>query len=174
MSGNKEQFFDGTSPFAAEAAPAPILPAIRFDTPHDYQIARVALAGRADDLTKLAKKNDEEGYVREARIIQADATQIKDRMLPLFSDQDELPLATTEEVSSAIRNELRGLVRVHAKLDPDGAVDHEAVLLEKLGARIEAYAVAVAASAFAAGVAYREAAPEVVALKAIPALRPGA
>ena len=67
-------------------------------------------------------------------------------------------------------NELRGLVRKHVRQD-DEKRDHEAELLKSLGDRVTRYTLDVSTRSYAAGMAAREAIPEVFGLKAIEALR---
>lgn len=155
-----------------DGPPAELQP-VTFDSPRDYRLVAVAIEDRAATLKKLAKNTEDEGYPREARLIKDDATRLGEDLLAPFKAQMELPLATAEELGAGIQNELRGLVRHHAR-EATEKVDHEAVLLKALGERVGAFVREVATTAFAAGVAYRETTPEVLALRALDRLRPGA
>lgn len=145
------------------------LPAVALDSPKDYRLIATAIEVRAADLRKLAK-GIQQDYPREARIIQLDADRLGDELLPPFKEQSELPLATADELRAGIANELRGLVRAHARL-ADDRTDHEAVLLDSLAQRIAAYTVDVAHRAFGAGLAYRYATAELIGLQSSEKLR---
>lgn len=153
-----------------EAPPQEGLPSIELPTPHHYRLVRQAIEDRADTVKGLAKKLDDEGYLREARVLTQDAAALTEGVLPQFERQAEIPLATADELSSAIVNELRGLVRKHVRQD-DEKRDHEAELLKSLGDRVTRYTLDVSTRSYAAGMAAREAIPEVFGLKAIEALR---
>jgi hypothetical protein len=144
---------------------------VTIETPHDMKLLGTAVRARAERLAKLAKDNTAEGYAAEARVVKADAERLAQDLAPKFEDQAEIPLATADEVRGAVGNELRQLVRMHAAHTGDDGVDHEAKLLHALGLRIAAFGARCAEQGFAAGVQYREAQPEVIALKASEALR---
>lgn len=147
------------------------LPTIEWPASRFYTLAERALKHEGAALGKLADKAAEAGYPREARVIRQDADAIAMEMLPTFKTQGELPLATTDEVAAGIVNELRSLVRRHARFDKAGDVDHEAVLLKELGTRLAFFAQDVAERAYTAGKIVREHEPEVFAIRALPALR---
>jgi hypothetical protein len=79
-------------------------------TSHDVGLVHTALELRVDSLDKLAKKNTDEGYEREARVIANDAADIRHYVLPIFAGQRELdliePEALQEGLSSVIRTRL--------------------------------------------------------------------
>lgn len=153
-------------------APEPIV----LRTRRDATLAAQALEHRAEDLTKLAKKNAEEGYHRESRTQLSDAATIKELILPAFREQGELPLVTIEQVRGGIAEGLRDIIRnalvVRAPEDKqlDALQSREESLLEKLAIRIEAFAEEIASVGYNAGYAAREAQPNVIVHQALPAL----
>lgn len=149
---------------------APQLHPIEFDAPSDFRLVATAIEDRAKALASLAKKAEDEGYPKEGRIFKTDADRLRLDLLDRFSDQQELPLATADELEAGVKNELRSIVRSHAR-ESSEKVDHEAVLLEELGQRIARFASACVEQGFAAGVAYRQATPEVIGLKQLGQLR---
>lgn len=146
---------------------APQLHPVEFDAPSDFRLVATAIEDRAKALANLAKKAEDEGYPKEGRIFKNDADRLR---LDRFSAQQELPLATADELEAGVKNELRSIVRQHAK-ESSEKVDHEAVLLEELGRRLARFATACVEQGFAAGVAYRQATPEVIGLKQLDQLR---
>lgn len=158
---------------------------LRSDTPEpivlrtrrDATLAAQALEHRADDLEKLAKKNQDEGYSREARTQLADAATIKELILPSFREQGELPLVTPEQVRGGIAEGLRDIIRnsliVRAPEDrqEDALLSREEALLEKLAIRVEAFAEECAQRGFDAGYSARTAQPNVLVHESISALR---
>lgn len=154
---------------ATDTTPNPIVLRSR----RDATLAVQALTHRADDLEKLAKKNDEEGYGREARTQRADASAIKDLILPAFRDQGELPLVTTEQIRAGLANGLRDIVhgmlvvRTPEDKQEDALQSREDKLLERLAIRIEGYAFEVAEQAYQAGYSARANEPSVILSKAL-------
>lgn len=157
-------------PALMEEPPKPFTPSVELPSPHHYRLVRDAVKDRADTVKALAKKLDDEGYLTQARVVRGDATALEEDVLPQFEHQAEIPLATADEVGGGIANELRGLVRRHARRD-DPERDHEAELLKELAERITRFATEVAERAFAAGAATREYSAEVFALKSLNGLR---
>ena len=149
---------------------APQLHPVEFDAPSDFRLVSAAIEDRAKALDALAKKADDTGYPKEGRIFKNDADRLRLDLLDRFSAQQELPLATADELEAGVKNELRSIVRQHAK-ESSEKVDHEAVLLEELGRRLARFATACVEQGFAAGVAYRQATPEVIGLKQLDQLR---
>lgn len=156
-------------------APEPI--ALR--TPHDIGIVRQALDARASDLEKLSKKNEDTGYSREAKAIDADVAAIRYHILPAFSRQFELPLVTADKLEERITGALRG--PVHKALLPlttpgtDGDEDAQADafkkredrVLEDLAGRITRFVLAATEEAYNAGVAARENVPAALAVRSV-------
>jgi RecJ-like exonuclease len=157
-----------------EEVSAPTTVALR--TRRDFTLATQALKHRAEGLEKLAKKNSEEGYDREARTQLADVAAIRDFILPRFQDQQEMPLVTEEELKAGISNGIRDLishalvVRAPEDKQEDMLRTREDHLVERLTNRIANFATEIAERAFAAGYASREDDPEVLAHKALGAL----
>lgn len=145
-------------------------------TPRDYTLATQALSHRAADLEKLAKKNSEEGYGREARTQLADVAAIRQFILPRFSEQQELPLVTVETLKAAIGQGLRDLitgalvVRAPEERQQDLLPSREDNLVEQLSNRVANYATQIAETAFAAGYASRDDDPEVLAHRCLSSL----
>ncbi len=166
------------APDSVAHVPRVDLAPIQLDTPRDYQLLRLAIEDRADALEKLATKTQGEKYPKEARIISGDASRLRDDILPMISEQTEIALATPDEAQAAIKNGIRDVVRRHSK-ESDGNTDHEAVLLQYLGERINRYATQIAIAAFNAGVAYRETEPSYLlvryarGLEHVPAVKGG-
>lgn len=160
---------------AVQKKPAPV--ALR--TAHDFSLVTTALEFRKDDLTKLAKKVQEDGYAREARAITADAEAIEQHVLPQFREQRELPFVTHEqlekEISAAltrfVRQAFQGLGDPKVVVTP-ASIDHRREeLLKSLTTRITLYAKDVADDAFNQGIAAREQSSEAIALRSISTLR---
>lgn len=154
---------------ATDTSPNPIVLRSR----RDATLAVQALTHRAEDLEKLAKKNDDEGYGREARTQRADASAIKDLILPAFREQGELPLITTEQIRAGIANGLRDvihgmlIVRSPEEKQEDALQSREEKLLERLAVRVEGYAFEVAEQAYQAGYSARANEPAVILQKAL-------
>lgn len=150
---------------------------IHLRTRHDATLAAHALEHRVDELEKLAKKNQDSGYGREARTQLSDAATIKELILPAFREQGELPLVTPEQVRGGIAEGLRDIIRnaliVRAPDDKqtDALISREDQLLEKLAIRIEAYAEQVASDAYEAGYAARHNDPQFIVHQALHSLR---
>lgn len=167
---------------------------VQLRTAHDYTLTTQALEMRVDSLKKLAKKNEEEEYHREARAILADATAIETIILPQFSTQQELPLVTSKEVRSGIMNAFHAVIHRFA-VDSDNSVlradsangksgksavmaethdrwqgKREEQLAEKIAFCVEAFGLEIAEVAFAAGLSARENSPESLALKSVAAI----
>jgi hypothetical protein len=62
-------------------------PPVKLDTSNDYALVARACTNEADELKKLAEKNENAGYGKEARRIRQDANQIVDRIIPNFQPQ---------------------------------------------------------------------------------------
>lgn len=136
----------------------------------------IALEHRQEELEKLAKKNREEHYDKEARAMDADVETIKHHILPQVRHQQELPLVTAAEVRDGIAKSLHALVQSHVVVRGEGdkldrsvnrAVDE---LSGKIASRVEAYAERVAIDAYNAGVAARESDPQSIAKRALSTL----
>jgi hypothetical protein len=146
-------------PVAAPKKPEPVV----LRTAHDYSLVTVALDSRQEELKKLAKKNLDEGYTREARAISADAEAIEHHVLPQFRAQRELPLVTSEQLEKEISGALRvlvmrafdGLSDKKVLITPEGLADRKNRLLTQLTTRISLYATQLADEAFNQGVAAR-------------------
>ena len=153
--------------------PPQALQPIALPSAHHFALVRIALTERAATLQGIAKKLDGESYAREARIVRGDAEAITEDILPQVSAQRELPLATAADVSSAIKDAIRGPIFKHCLADDDSEVDHRAALGDAIGSRMAAYAVRIAERAFAAGVQARETTPEALCVDAVSFLYSG-
>lgn len=152
---------------------------IALRTRRDYTITTKALKLRAEGLEKLAKKNEEEGYEREARTQSADAAAIKLFILPAFQEQAELPLVTEEDmrlrIGESIRDVVSGalVVRAPEEKQTDMLRSREDSLVESLSMRIEAFATEIAQEAYWAGHAARDNGPILIANRCLAALQGG-
>ena len=152
---------------------------VRLRSRHDFALTTKALEVRSEDLKKLAKKADDEGYRREAKAIRADAEAIEIDILPSFRDQRELPLVSEEQLEKEIAAALRILVvRAFDGLDdpkvpptPTSLERRRENLLEALTKRTTTYATTIADEAFNQGVAAREQSAESIAMRAVRELR---
>lgn len=151
---------------AEERSPRQGVPALKFDTVRDVVLTKVALEERIAALKKLATRNAEEGYPREARNIEGDCIQLAERILVQLEDQTEMELDGGDSVDFGIMNHLRDLVHAHVK-DKSEAFDHEEILLKALGEKVGRYVRAVADRAFAAGVHARSSDSASLALGAL-------
>lgn len=150
--------------------PKAFQPTIELPTPHHWRLVKAAIDDRVKSLKAIGKKVGDEGYIREARVMEQDALALSEDVSPQLEVQAEIPLATADEVQSGVANELRGVVRRHVRRDQQD-VDHEAQMLKELSERVERFACEVANRAYAAGLSAREATAEVFALKSLNALR---
>lgn len=163
-----------TATLTGREASAPA--AVQLRNTHDFAIVVRSLEDRHEQIEKLAKKNEDDGYHREARAQRADAGAIKQFILPLLRGQAELPLATAEQVREAVVLRIAPLVRdmlvVRAPEDrqEDMLRTREKNLCERLALYIESYASAIAEEAYNAGYAARASDPEAIALRMVHAL----
>ena len=174
MTKHEEQMTDA----ALVSTATPSTPAIELRSAHDFALVTAALEHRSADLDKLAKKNEEEGYSKEARAVRADVQAISAHILPQFRAQPELPLVTME----ALERQVLGKVSVHVarafrSLDDPKVVVGEAEiqrrkehLVKTLAERITLFAVDVAREAWQQGRAAREMTEEAIAAKQVSAL----
>lgn len=169
-----------TSTLLEETAAAPKKPApVLLRSSHDYAITTQALESREEELKKLAKKNLDEGYSREARAIQADADAIEHQILPAFREQRELPLVTSEQLEKEVGSALRtfifrafeGLGDPKVIVSPGAIADRREQLLKSLAKRVTIFATDLADESFNQGVAAREHTAESLALRTIGSLR---
>lgn len=145
-------------------------------------ITRMALVERADNLDKLAKTNTDRGYLREGKVVKADALTIREHLLPLVRDT-QLELATAANCRAGIAEGLRQVVAralnqefsageeaVDAQIGSGERVDLE-VLLGDLANRIEHFGRGCADRGYAMGHAAREQTAEVAVLHSLDDLR---
>lgn len=160
------------------AAPKKLAP-VALRSAHDFTVTTQALTTHAEELKKLAKKNNDSGYRREGRAIQADADAIEQQILPVFRDQRELPLVTQDQLEKEINASLRtwitqafsGLGDPKVQVTPSAIANRRDVLLSQLTKRVTLYVTDVADEAFNQGVAAREQTSEALAMRAINTLR---
>lgn len=151
---------------------------VQLRSSHDYTLTTQALESRVEGLKKLAKKNEEEGYQREARAVKADADAIEHHVLPMFRAQVELPLVTRDqlrkEVEAALRRAIfaafEGLGDPKVQLTPDGINFRRTTLLNKLTEQVTQYAQDLADGSFVQGLAAREHTAEALALRSVQSL----
>jgi hypothetical protein len=153
---------------------------VKLRTAHDFTLTATALEARAEELKKLSKKNQEEGYSREAKSVQADADAIEYHILPAFRDQRELPLMTVEQVEKEVAGAMRsfvfrsfdGLDDPKQSITPENIRGRKERLLKTIGERVTFFAREIAERAFNEGYAARDTAPESLAMRCISSLRP--
>jgi hypothetical protein len=154
-------------------------PVIEFRTEHDLKLAGVALEHRVEELKKLQKKNDEEGYAREARAISADAAAIEHHLLPQLRAQRELPLLSTEQLqkeveaalSRAVHQAFEQLDNPKAAITPEGIRSRRAHLIAKLASRVIVFARELAEASWNDGYQARGQSTERLTLNALESLR---
>jgi SepF-like predicted cell division protein (DUF552 family) len=163
------------APAAGPKKPEPVI----LRSIHDYSLTTTALESRKEELKKLAKKNTDEGYTREARAVQADADAIEHHILPSFRAQRELPLVSIDQLEKEVAGALNrfvttafaGLGDPKVLVTPEGIGSRKKVLLQQLATRVTLYATQLADEAFNQGVAARAQTSEALALGAIATLR---
>ena len=152
---------------------------VELRTRRDYTLTTRALKSRVEVLEKMAKKNEEEGYEREARTQSADAAAIKLFILPKFQEQAEIPLVTEDDmrlrIGESIRDVVAGslVVRAPEEKQTDMLRSREDALVESLSMRIEAFAHEIAQEAYASGYAARDNEPLLIANRCLNALSGG-
>lgn len=164
----------------APAAPAKAkIEPVVMRSPHDVQLTQQALEHRVEELKSLSKKNTTEGYVREARTIDADVAAIEHAILPQFRSQREIAFVTTEalekEVAAALRvfifRAFDGLDDPNSNVTAVGIRNRRDRLVEALATRVTMFARDVADAAHAAGYQTRVTTSESLALGVIASLR---
>jgi hypothetical protein len=160
-----------------DTAPAPKeRKPVELRTARDYLLNVQALEERVDNLKKLGKKNDEEGYKREAKTILADAQAIEHFILPRFREQVEMPLKTTKQVRASITEALRPLVRdkLVVKTNEErlqiSVSTRETELVHAITNRVIAFADSLFEEAYNAGYSAREHSFEEFAMRAMDAM----
>lgn len=162
-----------------EPATAPKKPEpVQLRAPHDYTLVTQALDLRKEDLKKLSKKTSEEGYTREARVMEADALAIEHHILPAFREQREIPFVTHEALSKMVGAALKAPIwKAFDQLgDPKVIVTYDGIkarrerLLEQLTNRLTFYVKDVAEEAYRQGTAAREQSSEAIAARSIQTL----
>lgn len=165
---------------APDAAAKPMTPEpITLPTRHDVKIVLDALELRKDDLKKLAKRTQEEGYPREAAIMNADAAALEHHVLPAFRSQRELPLVTSEQLQKNILAALKVPINraFEGMGDPKVIMTYESVMSRKeklhdhLALRVSLFVREVAEEAYRQGMAAREQTAESIADRSIMTLR---
>lgn len=147
-----------------EQAPKP--EPVQLRTRRDYTLVATAVEHRKEELKKLAKKNEDEGYSRQAREVRQDAEALEYHVLPLLQDQRELPLAGHIEVRAAIADAIRQEVETNRAQKRTTEA-----LVGELAIRIEKYGRAIAERAYEAGFAAREQEPGMLAMRSLKELR---
>lgn len=153
--------------------------AVTLRSAHDYSLTTSALEHRVEELKKLSKKNSDEGYHREARVIDADVQSIEHHVLPCFRQQRELPLVTVEQLEQEIAGALRrpvtkafeGLGDPKVLTTPEMISHRRENLMKLLGVKLATYVNQVAEDAYNQGFAAREQTSESIAVRAIGTLR---
>lgn len=144
---------------------------ITLRSPHDFTLTTRALEQRVEDLKKLATKNRDDGYLREAMAIEADAAAIEHAILPQFRSQRELPLVSHEKLAEEIEAALRVFVYRafdgfdDPKMVPTAAMVHARrnSLVATLRDRVTLFAQDIARNAFDHGYQARQLTPESLA-----------
>lgn len=127
-----------------------------FGHAHDKQLVAIAIEDRVTALRSLEKKNVDQGYLKEARVIKGDADRLHDVLLPLLQEE-QLALGAEPgpvEVRSGIANQLHNLIRRYVR-DSIGPDDNPALDFEnEICQRVERWGTKIAEIAYAAG--YRD------------------
>lgn len=162
-----------TDMLGTPARPRDLTP-ITMRTPREMMLITQSLEHRASELESLAKKTRVEGYDREARIMEGDVAAIREHVLPQVRHQQELPLATVDEVRAGIANALRGIVRANilVKGDTEEGIERKKTqateqILERIAAKVESFFVVAVKSAYSAGYSARETDPHAIAKRAL-------
>jgi hypothetical protein len=163
------------SPARATAAGAPT--PVKLRTARDFSLTTTALEHRAEDLEKLSKKTKEEGYFAEARTIDGDVGAIREIILPLFREQKELPLVTHDDLEATVKNAIHATIhRFAVSSDSASRADRvrgadaldggekwqgkrEADLSAAIARAVASFAIEIAESSYAAGLAARDMTP---------------
>lgn len=161
----------------AELGKEPVeLRPVELQVRRDYSLTVTSLEHRLAEIEKLAKKTEDEGYPREARVMKADAERLREAIIPEFKPFIELPLIQPEQLQWGIRNKLRGVVHraiTHAAKAGDVRADvdeAERILIDQLAIRVGSMARSCVERGYAAGIAARESDPDALASKALDCL----
>jgi hypothetical protein len=151
-----------TLELTSEPQPQKPIEPIKLHTRRDYGLLTRAIEHEIKDLEGLAKKNQEEGYWQESRVITGDVAALKFEVLPQVREQREIPFATIEGVQSAAKTAIRDLIEKArtTKMPVE-------TLLDELGRRIGRYGRACADIGYEAGVAARVNSSEALTMRAI-------
>ena len=156
-------------------APNPT-PAIELDTSADYELVARGMKAEAEDLKKLAEKNQDAGYPTLARRIRQDADQISTRIVPRFERQTTMEftpegLSTAERIERLLLDDIRRAMQqchANAKSQAKAALKgeikenefdleaHVTRLAKKLGLRIADFGHECAERGVNAGLSVRE------------------
>lgn len=141
---------------------------IRGANEHDMKLVAFAVEERVTRLRALEKKNTDEGYLREARTIAADAARLEKGILPALSlDQAEFPTLTAVEARSGIANHLHDVIRRYVR-HSEGPEDNPVEAFEnEVCQRVERFGREIAEKAYAAGYAARGQHPTAFILSAL-------
>lgn len=153
--------------------------ALQLRSVHDYSLTLTSLEHRVEELKKLAKKNMDEGYEREARAINADILSIEQHILPCFRNQRELPLVSHEQLQDEILGALRrhvtqafeGLGDPKVLTTPEMIAHRRENLLKRLAVRVTLFVNEVVEDGYNQGFAAREQTSESIAMRGITTLR---
>ena len=169
MTKHEEQMTDAALVSTAAKTPEPV----ELRSAHDYALVTTALEHRAADLDKLAKKNDEEGYSREARAVRADVNAISAHILPQFREQPDLPVVTSEQIEASLKHRIaQHVARAFRNLDDPKIVVGEAELQRRreklvadLASGVALFGIEIAREAYQQGYAVREMTEEFIVQK---------
>lgn len=146
------------------------IPFDQIEHAHDKTLIATALEDRIPILRSLEKKNVDQGYIRESRVIKGDADRLHDVILPMFQEGEQLALgspATAVEVRSGIVNQLHNLIRRYVR-DSVGPEDNPALDFEnEIAQRVERFVTKAIQVAYAAGYRDRSEHPAAFALRCL-------
>jgi hypothetical protein len=134
--GGSQQAFPGFE--AAGAASAPTT-GVALNAPGVARVLARAVKSYADDLEKEAKRVRDLGYDRESKVLESDATILREDVLQQLEPQARIPLGTvslTQAIETRLQGKLRRRVRqALAELPRDARTtdeDHKAAMHAKL------------------------------------------
>jgi hypothetical protein len=141
---------------------------------HERKVTRESFEHRADELDKLAKKNEDEGYVKLGRIVKGDSALLRHELLPQVKDV-QMRLADGAGLLSGLIRLVEPRIRQDLPVKVDAAKwkreDQAAVIAKALADILEDYITHVAETAWTAGFNARDTEPEQVAFRCLETYR---
>lgn len=148
--------------------PQKALSPITLASRHDHSLVVQAIEHRLDDLGKLSKKAADEGYASIARTVDADASALREQVLPHFREQRELPLDTFDNVLAALEAYLGSTSREVLTVEGE---DRDQAIIHACAQRVARAVIEAAERGLWAGMAARGNSPQSIAIRSIEAAR---